>query len=75
MGVKKGPRYDFSMLYRQAQKCITLHFELLGKDNSVIGKGELTPVSASLLIHVLTKVFCSISSVSHSSLVMRNTVV
>ena len=43
MGIKKGLRYDFSMLYRQAKKGITLHFELVGKDNKIIGKGELTP--------------------------------
>lgn len=43
MGIKKGLRYDFSMRYRQAAKGIKLRFELVGKDNKVIGQGELDP--------------------------------
>ncbi|TKC61430.1 alpha-L-arabinofuranosidase [Pedobacter hiemivivus] len=43
MGVKKGLRYDFSMLYRRTTKGIKLRFELIGKDNKVIGQGELPP--------------------------------
>lgn len=46
MGIKKGLRYDFSILYRQAEKGITLHFELIGKDNKIIGKGDLSPAES-----------------------------
>lgn len=46
MGIKKGLRYDFSMLYRQAKKGITLRFELVGKDNKIIGKGDLSPAES-----------------------------
>lgn len=48
MGIKKGLRYDFSMLYRQVKKGITLHFELVGKDNKIIGKAELTPAESGI---------------------------
>lgn len=43
MGIKKGMRYDFSMLYRQAVKGIKLRFELISKGNKVIGQGSLVP--------------------------------
>jgi alpha-N-arabinofuranosidase len=46
MGIKKGLRYDFSMLYRQVEKGISLRFELVGKDNKVIGKGNLSPAES-----------------------------
>ncbi|WEK20196.1 MAG: alpha-L-arabinofuranosidase C-terminal domain-containing protein [Candidatus Pedobacter colombiensis] len=47
MGIKKGLRYDFSILYRQTAKGVKLHVELLGKDNKIIGQGELVPAESS----------------------------
>ncbi len=43
MGIRKGLRYDFSVLYRQAAKGIKLRFELMNKDNKVIGHGKMDP--------------------------------
>lgn len=43
MGVKKGLRYDFSMMYALVNKGITLHLRLLTPDDKVIGEGKITP--------------------------------
>jgi len=41
MGVKKGLRYDFSVLYRQVKPGIGLHVELVDSTGQVIGEGQL----------------------------------
>ena len=43
MGIKKGLRYDFSVLYRLKSPGIKLHVELLDSRGGVIGEGVLTP--------------------------------
>ncbi len=43
MGIKQGLRYDFSVLYSQAQAGVTLHIELLDSTNKIIGSGVLKP--------------------------------
>ena len=43
MGIKKGIRYDFSVLYRQQLPGLILHIELLNSLSKVIGKTELSP--------------------------------
>jgi alpha-L-arabinofuranosidase len=44
MGIKKGLRYDFSFLYRQAAAGITLHVELINAKNEVIGSAVSAPI-------------------------------
>ena len=41
MGIKKGLRYDFSVLYRTTSPNIKAHLELINEKNEVIGKGEM----------------------------------
>ena len=43
MGIKKGLRYDFSVMYRLKTPGIKLHLELLNNKGDVIGEGLLTP--------------------------------
>ncbi|MGN7989918.1 alpha-L-arabinofuranosidase C-terminal domain-containing protein [Pedobacter sp. 22226] len=43
IGVKKGLRYDFSVMYRQKSSGVTLHLQLLSANNKVIGEGNLVP--------------------------------
>ncbi|CAH0260073.1 Extracellular exo-alpha-L-arabinofuranosidase [Pedobacter sp. Bi27] len=43
IGVKKGMRYDFSVMYRQAKPGVRLTLLLKAADNKVIGQGRLTP--------------------------------
>ncbi|WP_025143695.1 alpha-L-arabinofuranosidase C-terminal domain-containing protein [Pedobacter jeongneungensis] len=43
IGVKKGLRYDFSVMYRQKSPGVTLHLQLLSANNKVIGEGNLVP--------------------------------
>lgn len=57
MGIKKGIRYDFSMLYRQAAKGIKLRLELVGKGNKIIGQGELDPTETNGTWHKQTASF------------------
>ncbi|MEO5892643.1 MAG: alpha-L-arabinofuranosidase C-terminal domain-containing protein [Ferruginibacter sp.] len=45
MGIKKGLRYDFSVMYRQQSPGLTLHIELLNTTGKVIGNATLTPSS------------------------------
>jgi len=47
MGIKKGLRYDFSVLCRQQTAGLKLHLELLNASNEVIGKAILIPSSVS----------------------------
>ncbi|NQX40971.1 Alpha-L-arabinofuranosidase [Pedobacter steynii] len=47
MGVKKGLKYDFSLLYRQQSPGITLHVELLDEGNIVLARGSMKPADAS----------------------------
>lgn len=47
MGVKKGLKYDFSLLYRQITPGITLHVELLDEENKVLASGSMKPIDAS----------------------------
>ena len=47
MGVKKGLKYDFSLLYRQQSPGITLHVELLDEGNKVLAAGSMKPADAS----------------------------
>ncbi len=46
MGIKKGLRYDFSMMYRQQTPGLVLHIELLNTAEKVIGASTLTPSAA-----------------------------
>ena len=43
MGIKKGLRYDFSLLYRLPAAGLTLHVELISSTGKVIGSSSLTP--------------------------------
>lgn len=43
IGVKKGLRYDFSMLYRLNTPGIRLRLQLVSSDNKIIGEGTLAP--------------------------------
>jgi len=43
MGIKKGLRYDFSVLCRQQTPGLQLHLELLNASGDVIGKTVLSP--------------------------------
>jgi len=43
MGIKKGLRYDFTVMYRLKSPGIKLHVELLNSRGEVIGEGILTP--------------------------------
>ena len=47
MGVKKGMKYDFSLMYRQQSPGITLHVELLDEGNKVLATGSMKPADAS----------------------------
>ena len=47
IGVKKGLRYDFSMLYRLITPGITLRLQLISSDNKIIGEGSLVPEQSS----------------------------
>lgn len=47
MGVKKGLRYDFSLMYRQQSPGITLHVELIDEGNKILATGSLKPADAS----------------------------
>ncbi len=43
MGIKKGLRYDFSLLYRLPAAGLTLHVDLVSSTGRVIGSASLTP--------------------------------
>lgn len=43
IGVKKGLRYDFSVMYRQAAKGVKLILLLKDANNKIIGQGSLNP--------------------------------
>jgi len=43
IGVKKGMRYDFSVMYRQTKPGVRLTLLLKAADNKIIGQGKLTP--------------------------------
>lgn len=43
IGVKKGLRYDFSIMYRQLAAGIKLRLQLISSDNKIIGEGSLIP--------------------------------
>ncbi len=43
IGVKKGLRYDFSVMYRQAAKGVKLVLLLKDANNKIIGQGSLNP--------------------------------
>ena len=45
MGIKKGLRYDFSVMYRQQTPGITLHIELMNNNGNVIGNAKLSPAA------------------------------
>jgi alpha-L-arabinofuranosidase len=47
MGIKKGLRYDFSLLYRLPAAGLTLHVELISSTGKVIGSSSLTPAVTS----------------------------
>jgi len=46
MGIKKGLRYDFSVLCRQQTSGIKLHIELLNAMDNVIGNTTLSPATS-----------------------------
>jgi alpha-L-arabinofuranosidase len=43
MGIKKGLRYDFSVLYRQKTANMTLHIELVSEKGTIIGSTIFNP--------------------------------
>lgn len=43
IGVKKGVRYDFSVLYHQVQPGVTMVLRLIDGDKKVIGQGTFNP--------------------------------
>src|SRR6201991_3558424 len=43
MGIKKGLRYDFSLMYRLPAAGLTLHVELISSTGKIIGSTSLTP--------------------------------
>lgn len=43
MGIKKGLRYDFSIMYRQPKAGLTMHIDLLSTAGKVIGSADLAP--------------------------------
>lgn len=43
IGVKKGLRYNFSVMYRQLAPGVKLHLQLLNEKDQVIGEGNLIP--------------------------------
>ena len=43
MGIKKGLRYDFSVLYRQQTNNLKLHIELLSTSGKIIGNAIVSP--------------------------------
>ena len=45
MGIKKGLRYDFSMMYRLQSPGLKLHLELVNSKGDIIGEGLLSPES------------------------------
>jgi len=47
MGIKKGLRYDFSVMYRQQTPGINLHIELLNATDKIIGEANVIPSSAT----------------------------
>jgi alpha-L-arabinofuranosidase len=51
MGIKKGLRYDFSVMYRQQQPGVSLHIQLLDAKDQVIGDTVLTPSFRDTLWH------------------------
>lgn len=46
MGIKKGLRYDFSVMYRQPAPGIKMYLELVNAKGDIIGKGELSPTAS-----------------------------
>jgi hypothetical protein len=46
MGIKKGIRYDFSVMFRQQVPGLILHIALLNSLGKVIGTTELSPLSS-----------------------------
>ena len=47
MGIKKGLRYDFSVLCRQQTPGLKLHIELLNAAGNVIGSTTLSPTASA----------------------------
>lgn len=47
MGIKKGLRYDFSVMYRMKSPGVKLHIELINSKGESIGESQLTPATAS----------------------------
>jgi len=43
IGIKKGLRYDFSTLYRQQNKGITLRLQIIDSNNKIIGESIFVP--------------------------------
>ncbi|MGI4021953.1 MAG: alpha-L-arabinofuranosidase C-terminal domain-containing protein [Janthinobacterium lividum] len=43
MGIKKGLRYDFSVMYRQQAANVKMHLELVDPKGAIIGTGLLSP--------------------------------
>ena len=46
MGIKKGLRYDFSIMYRQSAPGIKIHIELINEKGDIIGRTEMTPTGS-----------------------------
>ena len=51
MGIKKGLRYDFSVLYRQKDKNTKLHLELVTEKGDIIGSTVFTPTQSGEAWH------------------------
>lgn len=51
MGIKKGLRYDFSVLYRQKTANAKMHLELVTEKGEVIGEGVFVPTQTGEAWH------------------------
>ncbi|MDO9372834.1 MAG: alpha-L-arabinofuranosidase, partial [Ferruginibacter sp.] len=47
MGLKKGLRYDFSVMYRQPSAGIQMELELISSSGKILGSASLTPAATT----------------------------
>ncbi|WP_295767515.1 alpha-L-arabinofuranosidase C-terminal domain-containing protein [uncultured Mucilaginibacter sp.] len=57
IGIKKGLRYNFSVMYRQASKGLKMHLQLLDENGKSVGSGMLNPEQSGTAWHKQTTGF------------------
>jgi hypothetical protein len=62
MSIKKGLRYDFSVLYRQLSAGVKLYVELAGQAGNAIGGGSVTPSASGPGWHKATVSFTAMAT-------------